>query len=416
MTSHPKPGRDAPPSGVTRRSLSGWRGNLALGIGAVLASLLLCELLLRILGVSFTVFVWTDPVRGVAHIPGVRGRERETDGRALVEINSDGLRGPEAALDPPSGTFRIALLGDSYIEAFEVPYARTVGEVLEKELSRLTGGPVEVLNFGVGGYGTAQQLLTLRHEVWKYAPDLVLLAITTGNDISDNYRPLKRVDYVPYYVYQGEQLVLDTSYLQSEGYRARAIGTKMLRGAVQHSRLVQLLNRVRNLRRRGERQRYQAGGTEQEAGLHEEVYLPPATPEWQAAWKLTEGLLRLIRDECRTKQTPCAIITLTAGNQVSPQPEKKEALRRRLGVKDLYYPERRLSEFAKGEGIPLLALAPIMAEDAEKRKVFFHSHYNVPGTGHWNPEGHRVAGNLIAAWLAREMAPPARASELRSQR
>ena len=79
-------------------------------------------------------------------------------------------------------------MGDSYIEAFEVPYEKTVGELIEGRLSALQGTPVEVLNFGHGGYGTTQELLALRHEVWKYSPDLVLLAVTTGNDISDNSR------------------------------------------------------------------------------------------------------------------------------------------------------------------------------------------------------------------------------------
>ena len=120
---------------------------------------------------------------------GRTGGQRLRDGHFWVEINSDGLRGPEIPLQHPPGTFRIALLGDSFMEAFEVPFEKTVGEVLGRRLSTLRGTPVEVLNFGVGGYGTAQEELTLRHEVWKYSPDLVLLAVTTGNDISDNYRP-----------------------------------------------------------------------------------------------------------------------------------------------------------------------------------------------------------------------------------
>ena len=153
-----------------------------------MAALLLCELALRLLGVSYPVFVWTDPVRGVAHIPGVSGGKQLPDGRRWVEINSDGWRGPEVALRHPPGTLRIALLGDSFIEAFEVPFDSTVGEVVERRLTALRGGPVEVLNFGQGGYGTTQELLTLEHEVWKYSPDLVLLAVTTGNDISDNSR------------------------------------------------------------------------------------------------------------------------------------------------------------------------------------------------------------------------------------
>lgn len=386
--------------------LSRWATNLVMALGAVLVALLLCELVLRLMGVSYSVYVWTDPVVGVAHIPGAESR-RQSEGQPWIGINSDGLRGPETTLEPPAGTYRIALLGDSFIEAFEVPYQSTVGEVIERRLSALRGTPVEVLNFGVGGYGTSQELLTLQHKVWKYSPDLVLLAVTTGNDISDNYRALKRSEYVPYHVYQGDSLVLDTTFLDAPGYRSRAVWTRRLLSVVQHSRVAQVVNRVRHVRRKNERQRKNAGESpEDELGLRDEVQLPPSTPEWQEAWRVTEGVLRLMRDECRSRDTPFAVVTLTRGIQVTPDREKKESFLRELGAPDLYYAERRLSEFGEREGIPVLNLAPSMAQQAEERQVYFHAYRDTPGIGHWNEEGHQAAGELISAWLAEGPAAP----------
>jgi lysophospholipase L1-like esterase len=385
-----------------RRGWSQLAGNLVLAGASVLAGLVVCELLLRLLGVSYPVYVWVHPVRGVGHIPGVKSA-KQFEGHSWIEINSDGWRGPEPALKPPPGTFRIALLGDSYIEAFEVPYEKTVGELMEARLSALRGTPVEVLNFGNGGYGTTQHLLTLQHEVWKYSPDLVLLAVTTGNDISDNYRPLKRTDYVPYHVFRGEDLVLDSSFLRSKGYRRRALWTRELRAVVQYSRLAQLVNRVRHTGNTSERLRVNARGAPgDEVGLRDEVQLPPTTPGWQEAWRVTEGLLGLMRDECRRKDTPFAIVTLTRGIQVTPVRQRKEEFLRQLGAKDLYYPERRLAEFGKREGIPVLNLAPDMARQAEERQVYFHVHHDSLGIGHWSEAGHQAAGELIARWLAEE--------------
>jgi hypothetical protein len=374
--------------------------NMLLVVAACLVGILSGELLLRLFNVSYTVFIWTDPVRGVSHIPGAKGRA-DYGSRHVVEINSQGWRGPEVAIEHPPGTFRIALLGDSFIEAFEVPFEETVGEVLERRLSELWQVPVEVLNFGQGGYGTAQQQLTLHHEVWKYSPDLVLLAITTANDISDNYRPLKDTDYVPYYVYQGDSLVLDNSFTKANGYRNRALWTRRLLSIVQHSRLAQLINRVRHQRRKDERRARNviSAETGEEVGLHSEVYLPPAAPEWKEAWKVTEGILRMMRNECRTQQTPFALVTLTTGRQVNPEREVRGNFMRELGVGDLYYPERRLSEFGSTEGIPVLNLAPSMAQQAEQQQVYFHSDRDSLGVGHWNRAGHRAAGTLIANWL-----------------
>jgi GDSL-like Lipase/Acylhydrolase family len=372
-------------------------GNVALALLALVVALFLAELVVRLAGFSYTVYVWTDPVRGMAHIPGAKS-VRQSNGRPWVEINSVGWRGPEVPLAAAPGTFRMALLGDSYIEAFEVPFEKTVGELLESRLSALRGTPVEVLNFGHGGYGTTQELLTLQHEVWKYSPDLVLLAVTTGNDISDNSRRLKGIDYVPYHVFQGDRLVLDTSFRQSEGYRSRALWTQRLLVLIQHSRLAQLVNRVRRAgRRTGQRQANRTPG--EEVGMRDEVHLPPATSEWEEAWRVTEALIRQMRDECRARGTPFAMVTLTRGIQVTPVPQEKERFLRALGAPDLYYAERRLAALGRQEGIPVFNLAPIMAEQAIRDRVYYHAHQDSLGVGHWSEAGHRAAADLIAGWL-----------------
>jgi hypothetical protein len=387
-----------------RGALSPLVANSLLVLAAVVSGLLLCELLLRLFGVSYPVLDWTDPVRGVSFIPGARSAPRG-DGRSTIEINSDGLRGPDTPLARKPGTYRIALIGDSFVAGFDVRFPQTAGEVLARRLTALRGSPVEVLNFGHGGYGTTQEFLTLQHEVWKYSPDLVLVGVTTGNDISDNYRPLKRSDYIPYFVYEGDRLVLDTTFLQAPGYRSRAFWTRELIAVMQHSRLAQLINRSRHLQRRTERnQRNKGEDTEDEVGLRDEVQLPPATPEWAEAWRITEGVLVLMRDECRQHDTPFGVVTLTRGIQVSPDKEKKERFLRQLGATDMFYPERRIADLGKREGIPVLNLAPAMAKEAEERQVYFHSFNDQMGVGHWNVEGNRAAGELIATWVATQFA------------
>src|SRR5690349_37900 len=140
--------------------------------GAALG-IVLVEAALRMWGVSYPVFAASDSSRGHALRPGARGWQTE-EGRAYVRINSDGLRDREHTFTKPEHTFRIALLGDSYVEALQVPLEKTFWWLLQDKLrgcAGVHGAPVEVVNFGVGGYGTAQELLTLREHVWKYSPD-----------------------------------------------------------------------------------------------------------------------------------------------------------------------------------------------------------------------------------------------------
>ena len=45
---------------------------------------------------------------------------------------------------------------------------------LETELAVLLKRPVEVVNLGVSGFGTAEELIVLEKEGWSYEPDLVM--------------------------------------------------------------------------------------------------------------------------------------------------------------------------------------------------------------------------------------------------
>jgi hypothetical protein len=89
-------------------------------------------------------------------------------------------------LEKPAGGLRVALVGDSQVEAKEVELDSTFGQVLERGLARrLAGRSVEVLNFGVSGYGTVASLARFRVLGRRLDPDLVLY-LFMDNDLHDN--------------------------------------------------------------------------------------------------------------------------------------------------------------------------------------------------------------------------------------
>ncbi len=78
---------------------------------------------------------------------------------------------------------------------------------------------------------------------------------------------------------------------------------------------------------------------------------------------------------------------------------------KRLGVKDLLYPDMRVRALCDRENIPVITLAPAMAKYAQSHKVFLHGFPNATmGFGHWNQAGNELAGKLIAARLCRPVA------------
>src|ERR1700704_4481560 len=124
---------------------------------------LIAEIALRVAGYSYPEFYALDQSRGYALRPRAEGWYRK-EGEAYVRINSDGLRDQEHSLTKPPGTIRIAVLGDSYPEALSVGMDEAFWWVMGRKLQECNAFPgkkIEVLNFGVSGYGTAQELLTL---------------------------------------------------------------------------------------------------------------------------------------------------------------------------------------------------------------------------------------------------------------
>jgi len=104
-----------------------------------------------------------------------------------ISINSFGFRDDEFSKEKMANVYRIAVLGDSQEEALQVPLADTWQKVMAQKLSQELRRNVETYNFGISGYGTDQEWLTLREKVWQFLPDMVVLAFSP-NDVGDTYK------------------------------------------------------------------------------------------------------------------------------------------------------------------------------------------------------------------------------------
>jgi hypothetical protein len=290
-----------------------------------------------------------------------------------------------------------------------------------------TGGrKVEVVNFGVSGYGTAQELITLREKVWDYSPDLVMLAVTTNNDISDNLRVLKKTDEIPYFVYADGQLRLDDSFLQTRSFRLRESTLSRLGAWIRDSsRVIQafhqahhaLKNYLASRRARNEmhassllqsqsQSQTQAqaqtqnadngAAADEELGTDNLIYREPKDAVWNDAWRVTEALMLRMREEVSNHGAKFVVVTLSNGIQVFPEPGGRQAFMQRLGVKDLFYPDQRIRALCERENINVITLAPALQTYAEQHKVFLHGFGKDLGNGHWNTLGHKVAGKMLA--------------------
>ncbi|MGH7813894.1 MAG: SGNH/GDSL hydrolase family protein [Candidatus Binataceae bacterium] len=368
--------------------------NLALAIAGITAALVLGEFALRLTPLGYTSFFVFDSVRGWAPKPGAHGIQND-EGHAYVSINRWGLRGPDFQLAKPPGVFRIAVLGDSFTAAEQVPMKQTFCSIMQGALGKCPSFPgrAEVLDFGVGGYGTAQELLTLHNQAWRFHPDFVVLAIFTGNDIQNNSVELEPNKCRPFYVYRNGQLVPGGAFDDSPRFHAKCAAQFKLGRLQLYQVLRRALSVIRSKRPANEphRTRFRLGA---------QIYQPPETEALRNAWRVTEGEIEAIHREAAAHHAGFLAVTLSNGIQVNPNLNRRRRFAYQLGVRDLFYPDHRIAELGKRDGFSVLNLAPQMAQYADEHHVFLHGLPNskwLPGVGHYNATGHQVAGELIGA-------------------
>jgi hypothetical protein len=405
------------------KSKKALRKKLLLVLFGLLMGLFMSEVFLRVIGYSFPIFYTTDYYRGFALRPGMQGHYQR-EGESDVRINSDGLRDREHSKAKPADTVRIALLGDSFTEAMHVQMEQTFWSLLERKLSECNAFPgkhVEVINFGVSGYGTAQELMTLRQKVWDYSPDIVMLAFTTFNDIYDNSRALSKTEEVPYFVYRNGELVYDASFRDSHRYRQRDSRlARFGRWFHDHLRIVQLVHYIqftaklrltdwRNRRRAQPPPQKQTNAATPKAplsaddiGIDNMIYLEPQDENWKEAWRVTEGLILEMRDEVNQKGAKFVLVPLSNAIQVYPDQLVRQNFMNHIGVSTVFHPNLRLKALAGRENIDFLGLAEPMQAYADKNKAFLHGFGDDIGNGHWNATGHRVAADLITQKLCKD--------------
>ena len=263
-----------------------------------------------------------------------------------------------------------------------------------------------MLDLGVSGYGTTQELLTLRSQGRAFAPDVVLLAFYSGNDVRNNSRTLDADPARPYPVVGADgALSFDDSFRSTGGFRLRSSApAQWLYRLFNHVRLLQLAKNgetaVKTAIGTARARKNETGIALQELGLDNAVYSPPAEPAWIEAWSSTESLFAALHSESTAAGARFAIVSLTTPMQVNPDRAAREAFARKLGVADLYYPDDRVAAWGAAHEVPVLALARPLREAAERDHVYFHGFANSKlGEGHWNEHGHGAAAERLAPFL-----------------
>jgi len=95
-----------------------------------------------------------------------------------IETNSFGLRDKEYSLKPPPNTYRIALLGGSYVMGTGISNYQVFENLTEKELNEhnidTTCKKFEIINFGMNRYHLIQHVELCNTKVFNFNPNAVV--------------------------------------------------------------------------------------------------------------------------------------------------------------------------------------------------------------------------------------------------
>ena len=374
-----------------------WRHRLAyvvLPAASVLMAVTLLESFLRLTGLQPDFFFQPDPDISVTYIPGKHGWNVIGRHRQWIEINSFGYRDREWTVAKPRGTRRVALLGDSYVAGLEVPAQQRLSALLEERLNRdcNDGQHYEVLNFGVTGYGTAQELETLRHRALQFRPDLVLLFFYTGNDLFDNSLQLDPEPNRLHYVLTGSGQLQAQPFTVNDNALKRWLRAHSKAYNFLRDRISTLQALHRTMIRIGFMQDATASQEAVSAldALQGSQYLRDTPPAIDDAWTVTRALVAEVQRVASANAAAFAVTVIPTKPAILDVPPSGDGHGARTRERwDMDQPARRMLAICGDLGIDCVDLTGVFRKPGVDVEQCFFSE------GHWTPAGHGIAANAV---------------------
>lgn len=382
--------------------------NLALLVASLSCGLLFMELALRLLGLSYPLFMQPDTNLGWSFRPNVSGWS-QNENTVYLRTNRFGFRGADWSEQPASDRMRIAVLGDSFVDSSNLADEHVLTSVIEEHLAAcpaLANNRAEVLNFGVSGYGTAQQYLMLQQQVASFRPNLVLLALYVGNDVMNNSLALSAENQKarPYFVeLPSGELRLDTSFRDTDIF-LQAIESDWRRRLVNKSYILQALKQFYVTKSIAPSSIEPKNSYAAQTAIYfppesSQLFSSPPNDVWLSAWSVTEKLLLRMRDWVLQQHWGFGLVIIPAPIEALPGEDVRRAASHAFNVAELDYPAKRISNLAAQSGIPYLSLVDSFQAYGDRERVYLYGFPPALGNGHLNATGNQVSGKLIADWL-----------------
>ena len=339
------------------------------------------------------------PIYGFFHVPNYEGWQHSSEYFARVHFSNLGLRDPRTSYEKPPGTFRILLLGDSFMEAIQVEQQETTAAVLERRLRAAHPDlNVEVINSGVAGWGTGIEGLYLDNEGYKFQPDLVLVSFFIGNDLHDNFYKLQLAGddldlaVKPYFGLDKSGAVITRNPPPAPPPASGLL--PLMRSCCQLWNVFEtgVLNRFGD----GQANTPLWAAAPMEAHTRA-LYDAEPTGEWKDGWEITSQLFDKLKARTDAMGVPLAVFVIPDSPQLSESEWREMVGGRRVtrGRSELDAPNQQVALIAERHKLPLLDLLPTLQQESggQPRRFYFVTDQ------HWNRDAHAVAARELERFL-----------------
>ena len=353
-----------------------------IGLG-IFFGILIIEICLRLFLSETTLKFYDNPIFGNALVPNQKGIfvSETKEYLSAVEVNSQGWPDIEHNFNKPEDVYRILILGDSFVENFQVPFEKRFFRQLQDKL----GNKFEIIAIGRGNTGTAQQYLMLREYGLKYQPDLVIQMFLTANDVKNSSPALQNDPYLPYFEIDTNNNLKEIPHFKRSDRKLSSLKETLKKFEI--TKIILSL-----------RQKYLEKNASTLAGgypIDYHIYDSSYSSEYQKAWEITKKLILETKKITEESGAKYIFVTLANNEQVSSRVQEeifKKYPKMKNASPDFEKPDKILKNYCQEQNIDCFFMLPYFRDyiknNPNEATHFFYD-------GHWNQTGTNLAALFL---------------------
>ncbi|MCH8902353.1 MAG: SGNH/GDSL hydrolase family protein [Bacteroidetes bacterium] len=314
-------------------------------------------------------------------LPNLNLKARVENRNVTLRTNSKGMPWHEVDYKKPAGITRIAFIGDSF----------TFGEWADDNIrggfvgvfdSLLARDDIEVLNFGVPGYGYLEMAVMIREKLSRFDPDILFLMSYAGNDFENTWQQIQYyklpsgVETSPVHI-MTDTSQSDVKILPFKLKLHKYLGLYRFYGHVGNYFIIRKLKNSNPFDIKSELLSYPLKSWSK----------PPYNAAEQTIVDISLNKVSEIHQYCKSQGIRLYIVTIPEDAQIYSAEMSGDGF-------DINYPQELLRRYCADSGIVYYDLLPQLRAHVIKNQRHIYTIWN----DHFNNEGHFVTGKYLVEW------------------